>query len=402
MPRLNDASIGAAVKRAQAAKAREEMADTDHKGLRVRITPAGTATWVLGCRDGEGRARRYGLGKWPDMGVAAARDAARQTRAEVAKGADPIFEARKKRLATKHASDGIGTLAAILDIYARQHGATLRSWPECRNRIDCIFARHLTRPMSALTRGELQLTADKWKSAQSAAAAVRYLRPVLKWAAKRDLAPEELARIEPPAKVGRRARVLSREELAVLLPVLRASDRPYADALRFLLLTLARREELGVARWRDVCLDAATWTLPKTKNGEVHVVPLSRQALALLVARKPAKASPGALVFANSEGGQLHNWDRETKRIMETSRTAGWTRHDLRRTGATMLGEMGVMPDLIEACLNHVSIRSSLAATYNRSRYRPQVAEALQRLADDLDSIENGAASRAVLPHAAE
>jgi hypothetical protein len=65
-----------------------------------------------------------------------------------------------------------------------------------------------------------------------------------------------------------------------------------------------------------------------------------------------------------------------------------------------MLGEMGELPDIVEAALNHVSIRSPLAATYNRSRYRPQVATALQRLADALDGIEAGAAN--VVPlHAA-
>jgi hypothetical protein len=53
-----------------------------------------------------------------------------------------------------------------------------------------------------------------------------------------------------------------------------------------------------------------------------------------------------------------------------------------------MLGEMGELPDIVEAALNHVSIRSPLAATYNRARYWPQVAAALQRLADTLDDIE--------------
>ena len=104
---------------------------------------------------------------------------------------------------------------------------------------------------------------------------------------------------------------------------------------------------------------------------------------------------PGAadeLVFRTFAGGPISNWDRETKALQEASGTEGWTRHDLRRTGATMLGEMGELPDIIEAALNHVSIHSPLAATYNRSRYRPQVAMALQRLADALDGIEAGAA----------
>src|SRR6202034_1733933 len=85
------------------------------------------------------------------------------------------------------------------------------------------------------------------------------------------------------------------------------------------------------------------------------------------------------------------NWDRETKALQEDSGTTGWTRHDLRRTGATMLGDMGELPDIIEAALNHVAIRSTLAATYNRSRYRPQVSAGVQRLADALEGIGAGA-----------
>jgi integrase len=119
-------------------------------------------------------------------------------------------------------------------------------------------------------------------------------------------------------------------------------------------------------------------------------VPLSRQAIALLRALDPGAA--GALVFRTFAGGPISNWDRETKILQEASGTQGWTRHDLRRTRATMLGEMGELPDIIEAALNHVSIHSPLAATYNRSRNRPQVASALQRVADALDGIEAGAA----------
>ena len=103
---------------------------------------------------------------------------------------------------------------------------------------------------------------------------------------------------------------------------------------------------------------------------------------------------------AGPERADLRHVHRRTARQLGSrdegaargQRHRGWTRHDLRRTGATMLGEMGELPDIIEAALNHVSIRSPLAATYNRSRYRPQVAAALQRLADALDGIEAGAA----------
>jgi integrase len=286
-------------------------------------------------------------------------------------------------------------MSALLGLYEGQQGAKLKSWAECRRRIESVFDPYLKRPLDTMKAADLQLAADGWKSQQSAAAAVRYLRPILKWAAHRRYVPADLANIVPPATVGRRDRVLSRGELAKVLPALGRSKRPYGAALRFLLLTLARREELATACWGDVDLANATWTIAETKNGQPHLVPLSRQAVELLRARLPRdknekmmKVSPETRLFATAAGGPLSNWDRETKAIMEDSKTTGWTRHDLRRTGATMLGDMGELPDIIEAALNHVAIRSQLAATYNRSRYRPQVATALQRLADALDQIQ--------------
>ena len=390
--RLTERAIQAAAAKVTATGIRLDLSDATLPGLRLRLTAAGGRTWVLACRDNLSAMRRFPLGNYPGMGIADAREAARAMRAEVKKGADPVAERRRQRAIGADAREGQGTLTAVLDLYARHKGEQLKSWPECRRRIDSVFAAHLTKPVAVLKASDLQITADDHPSQQSAAAAVRYLRPVLKWAAQRNYLAAEVAVIHPPATVKRRQRVLSHAELAAILPVLTASPRPYAAGLRFMLLTLARREEAGQARWRDVDLDRETWTIPETKNGQPHVVPLSRQAMDLLRNLEPEDKGLNAFVFATETGQPLANWDRETKRFMEASKTAGWTRHDLRRTGATMMGEMGELPDIIEAALNHVSIRNSLAATYNRSRYRPQVAIALQRLADALDGIAAGGA----------
>jgi len=390
--RMTDTAIQAAAKRAAESGKRLDLSDATLPGLRLRLTPSGRRSWVLACRDTLGGMRRFPLGDYPKMGISDAREAARTMRADVRKGADPIADAQRKRKIGQEAREGLGTLTAVLDIYAKQKGGSLKSWPECRRRIDHVFASHLSKPVAILKAGDLQLTADVHGSQQSAAAAVRYIRPVLKWAAQRRYLPAETAVLHPPATVRRRNRVLSRDELTRLLPTLRASPRPYAAALRFMLLTLARREEATQTCWGDVNIDTGTWTLRETKNNQPHVVPLPTQALDLLRTLKPEKPEADALVFATKTGAALGNWDRETKALQNKSKTADWTRHDLRRTGATMLGDMGELPDIIEATLNHVSIRSSLAATYNRSRYRPQVAAALQRLADALDGIETGAA----------
>jgi integrase len=246
-------------------------------------------------------------------------------------------------------------------------------------------------PLQSLSASDLQIAADKHPATSSASAAIRYLRPILKWATQRGYVDEVLAKLQPPATVERRTRVLRADELAAILPVLCSSARPHDTAMLFMLLTLARREEVARACWQYVDLQAATWLIPAPKNKQPHVVPLSRQALTLLQNQRPDTFEPNGLVFCTASGGALGNWDRETKKLYKKTGVSGWHRHDLRRTGATMLGRMEVLPDVVEAALNHTSIRSPLAATYNQARYTEDVKDALQRLADHLDNISASA-----------
>jgi integrase len=396
--RLTETAIAKAARDAAESGTRRELADAASPGLRLRLTPSGGKSWVLGCRDRLGETRRFPLGKFPAMGVSEARSEARAMYAKVKAGADPVADRRRDLAIGKDAKAGIGTLAAVLDIYAAHKGKTLKSWEHSRKRVDRVFKPLMSRPVATLTVADLQMAADAYPAEQSAGFAVRTIRPALKWAARRNHVDPALAELQAPATVKARKRTLSREELAMVLPVLRASTGPHATMIRFLLLTLARLNEAAGARWRDIDMTAATWTIEETKNGQLHVVPLSRQALDMLRTRRSAADGPDALVFASNAGTPLGNWDRETKALQSRSGTVDWHRHDLRRTGATMLGDMGELPDIIEAALNHVSIRSPLAAAYNRSRYRPQVAAALQRLADALDAIEAGTTCRTVHP----
>lgn len=394
--RLTEPAINAAVRQAAETRKRIELTDAGQPGLRLRITPAGARSWVLGCRDQHGRARRFPLGDYPALGIREAREKARTTRNQVKEGADPVAERRRTRALAEAARRGEGTLRALLDSYGQDAGAVLRSWGRSRPCVERVFAALLDRPLTTLSIPELLLKADSYPAKPSAAFAVRTLRPVLKWAAARQYVTLDLSAFHRKAPVRARQRVLDRTELARLLPALRASGRPHASALLFMLLTLARKEEVCGARWSHVDQAAKLWTIPRTKNGTPHQVPLSRQALALLARLRGQDVRPEDPVFAvrrrgasdRGERSPLGNWDRETKAVQAASETTGWHRHDLRRTGATLLGELGELPDIIEAALNHTAIRSALAATYNRSRYRPAVASALQRLADELDAIE--------------
>lgn len=338
--RMTETAIQAAARRAAETGRRMELSDGALPGLRLRLTPAGARSWALACRDGFGAMRRFPLGEHPTLGIAAAREAARTMRAEVRRGADPVADARRKRAMGKQARDGIGTLALLLELYAIQNGAKLKSWPEMRRRIADVFGARMPRALATIQAADLQLAADAHPSQQSGAAGVRYIRPVLKWGSQRGYVDASVAAVHPPGAVRRRSRVLSREELSVVLGAISDSDNAYWMAMRFMLLTLTRRQECASARWRDFDAGAGTLTIPETKNGQPHVITLPRQAIDLLRARMPETPAPAALIFASSTGGMLSNWDRETKALMEASGTSEWHRHDLRRTGATMLGEM--------------------------------------------------------------
>ena len=336
--RLTESAINKAI-RVVSEGTRRDIADAGCPGLRLRLTPAGSATWVLACRDRHGRMRRFPIGGYPDKGISEARSEARALHTRVKQdGADPVAERRLERARGAAAKVGIGTLGAVLNIYGEKRGNAQKAWTEARKRIDLVFKVLLGKPVASLSASDFQLAVDTYPSEASASFVVRSIRPALKWAAQRGYLSEDTARIHPPAPVQRRKRILSRDELVALLPVLGASSRPYAPALRFMLLTLTRRQEAALARWRDVDMEARTWTITETKNGEPHTVPLSRQAMDLLRSRLPIDADgnlkrpdPDALVFSTSTGATLGNWDRETKALQESSGTGGWTRHDLRR-----------------------------------------------------------------------
>ena len=108
----------------------------------------------------------------------------------------------------------------------------------------------------------------------------------------------------------------------------------------------------------------------------------------MLEQRREGK-TPGELVFPNAHGGKLDNWDRWSKSIFGRTGTSGWTRHDLRRTCATLAADLNVAPHIISIMLGHKTPENNhLLGIYNKGRYRQQHGEALQLVADRLEAIE--------------
>ena len=129
-------------------------------------------------------------------------------------------------------------------------------------------------------------------------------------------------------------------------------------------------------------------TRPHAKRAKQdHVIPLSRQARALLEALQPGDAD--ALVFVKEGGARLADWTHWSEQM---ERRLGFevTPHALKRTCATLAGDLGHPPHVVSALLGHSDIGGDLHDGYNQSRYRAEVANALQMVADLLDALAAG------------
>lgn len=181
-----------------------------------------------------------------------------------------------------------------------------------------------------------------------------------------------------------RDRVLTQDELRKLWRGL--GEGRFADIVRLLLLTGQRRTEIGALQWSEIDLSRKVIALSpdRTKNGRAHDVPLSRQALAV-IERQPHRNSTDYL-FSDATG--FRDWNDAKVQLDERIWIAPWRLHDLRRSAATYMAEIGVLPHVIEQAINHVSgHKAGVAGIYNRSKMTDAVRDALQRWADHLDRI---------------
>ena len=401
---------------------RATIHDSEVKGLALRISASGVRSWSVTGRRWDGRQRRFTIPHSSSLGLAQARAKARALIAELDKGADPVAERREQRQARQRDTDSQLTLAGLLERYAEEQwkiGGRMKSWSEREAHIKRELKPHIDKPAAALTADHLRRMVDAARDRGAAVSGRRcfdYLAPTLRWAVRRHLLQADVTAAigrEERADWGKdreRDRVLTPAELAALWKALgevRPTEwlRPYADVMRFLLLTGQRLGEVTAMVWRDVDLDQAEWYQADNKAGRPHRVPLSPAAVALLEglparrqagrkAKEAPKRDPSAPCFQLPSGKPLHrrtsNWTRASQLAQERSSTSGWTRHDLRRTVATLLAELGTDPLVIELLLNHADSRGRMGRIYNRFGYRPKLVEAVELLARHIQASAGG------------
>jgi len=188
-----------------------------------------------------------------------------------------------------------------------------------------------------------------------------------------------------------RARVLSADEIGRLMQALRKANQNTQDFVFLLLLTGARKSELGRMRWDQIDFQARTWTIPETKNGSTVVVALSDTEMQVLLNRQECASSKWVFP-SNSKSGHVLDIKTAWRALLKEARIHGLRQHDLRRTVGSMLASMNVNASIIKGVLHHKDLRTTLN-TYAFSSSEAE-REAKQRLHDLLGLGFNGKSTK--------
>ena len=346
-------------------------------GFGIRVRASGARTWIYQYKIG-GRTRRLVLGHATAIKLARAREIAGELHAKVRLGGDPASEKREK---VQRALDTFGVLVErFLDQYHRRP----RTKYEVAQHLRKYAAPLHTIPVGAITLRDVAdlLTRIEKASGSTTTNRVRAtLSNCFAWAMR-----EGLALSNPVVNTNKREerprdRVLSNDELKRIWNA--TGDDAYGTIIKLLILTGQRRSEISELRWPEIDFSAGIINLvaERTKNKRAHIIPLAPTARAL-VEKLPRK---GEGIFKSPA------WSLCKDELDKRSGVNGWTIHDLRRTTATGMADIGIPPHIIEQILNHQSgHKGGVAGIYNRSSYAAEKAAALARWDEHVTCLVEG------------
>jgi integrase len=422
--------------------ARWDLADDDPKGLALRIHPSGEKLWTLRYTF-RGRDRRMTIGSYPELSLKDARIKAREHKNEALSGRDP---ARRSASSAPTVGELAGMALAALPL----RPSTAREWSrlvraELVPAFGTVLAPDLTRRE---VRDWMDQRAAQPRGTWTANRAFEVLRRTFTWAMSRDIVEVSPCHgLQKPAPEPRSQRVLTTDELRALLAALDKLPGAYSDAVLLLLLTCARREMVLGGRRGELELGSEpTWTIPggrdgRSKSGEPHVIPLSKEAVKVLerrldvigagsylfpparvrrlgVAPKRAYAvwasrytaelqTEVGIAWATEAGKPLpmRKVKRDGKEVEELDREAcrlllpRWTLHNLRHTGATRMREhLGVRVDVVSMILGHTPEGPRVTRVYDRAHLLPERRAALVALAAHYEALRTEPEAGRVLP----
>jgi integrase len=374
-------------------------------GFGLRQRDGGKRTWIVQYRVGA-KQRRVTLGTVETLNADEARKRAKDALSKVHLGHDPQLEKAERR------AESAINLAAIVHRYLEER-APKRLKPKTLREVTHSLREHWkplhTIPLTKIARSDVAGQLGRITKEHGPYAANRsrsYLSTLYAWTIAEGLADANpVVGTNKAAEEISRDRVLNDEELRLVWSC--AGEGDYGAIVRLLILTGQRREEVAAMRWSELDFDKRLWRIgaERTKNGLLQEVPLPDVAMELLMVRCQWEGRD--LVFG-SRGGPFQGWSAAKRtldaRILAKFAEQGekpamtpWRIHDVRRTAATRMNELGVLPHVVEAVLNHISgHKAGVAGVYNRASYALEKRQALDLWAAHVLALAEGKAANVV------
>lgn len=370
-------------------------------GLQLLVSPAGARSWVLRILIGNKR-RDIGLGGFPDVTLAGARESAREVRKQVGAGVDPLAE----RKALKDAIRAEQAKAITFkDAAYRCHAARKDEFSNAKHRQDWIksLERHAFKvigdlPVDAVELPHiLKVLEPIWKTKTETATRVRQrLESVLSWATvSKHRSGENPARwsdnlrelLPTPSKIRKveHHKAIPWNETPAFMVELRQREGMGALALEFIILTAARSGEVRFARWEEIDLNAKVWSVPadRMKARKDHKVPLSPAAVEIL--KRVPRMESSDFIFTAPRGGALS--DMSVSAVCRRMKVDA-TPHGFRSNFKDWARNRTAYPDEVsELALAHVNNDATRAA-YARDELLPQRTKLMSDWAKYLEKPE--------------
>lgn len=373
---------------------------SDEKGLFLEVKPTGSKLWRFKYRFA-GKEKLLSVGIYPDVSLKQAREQRDELRKRIANGVDPSDIRKAERLS--HA----GQLS--FEFVAREwHQKFRHRWSEkyALNTISRlereVFPFIGSKNINDIKAPELLAVLRRMESRgiletahrvhQKCGQIFRYA--VATGRAERDPSTD-LKGALPPVKVKHHASIIEPQQIGGLLRAMNGYSGSFVTicALRLAPLVFVRPGELRHAEWTEFDLDKAEWRIPaeKMKMASVHIVPLSKQAIAVIEALKPLTGSAKYLfpsIRTNTRPMSENTVNGALRRLGYTGDEM--VGHGFRSMASTILNEQGWNRDAIERQLAH-SERDGVRAAYNYAEYLPERKRMMQSWADYLDGLAAGA-----------
>ncbi|WP_371767196.1 tyrosine-type recombinase/integrase [Massilia sp.] len=375
----------------------------DGEGMYLEVMPNGQRFWRMAYRQPNGKKNRLTFGKYPEVSLAEARDKRLAARKLMAQGIDPGLARREEKHAKEKAA--LNTFEAVARAWLARTAADRAASTQEKNTAWLernIFPAIGALPISTIKPWDV-LSAlrviEKRGAIESAHKIKQLCGQVFRFAVASGLADRDMTTdlrgalsAVPEAHY---AAITDPKEAAELLRAIDAyNGHAYAVvALKLAPLVFVRPGELRTAEWSEIDLDAAEWRIPgsKMKMGQDHIVPLARQAVALLKDLH-AMTGHGKFVFPSVRTGarcMSENTVNAALRGMGYGKDV-MTGHGFRAMARTIMDEvLGERVDLIEHQLAH-AVKDPNGRAYNRTAHLPARRLMMQRWADYLDAIKQG------------